>query len=295
MKKIKYLLIALALLLVLPFKVYAAGGISLSTTSLSIEKGSSASFKVTANNAAGRIDIASANSSIATANKTSVFLDKDSVTVTVTAKEVGSTTINVALTDVSTYDEEEKTGTLTVTINVTEPKKEEPAPSNNTNNNTNTNTNTNTNKNNNNNNKTEEKKEEPEVVEKELNEEPVISEAEKKYNKALDLVKKAEKTKQIEDVNKAREAVEELEMSENKYKLLNRLLTVMFNIENNSGAEKEETKDGTKITTNASGTSISWLFLSLVLLICLAIETLYIILFERRKKEEQKDEIPNQQ
>ena len=293
MKKIKYLLIALALLLVLPFKVYAAGGISLSTTSLSIEKGKTASFKVTANNAAGRIDLSSANSSIATANKTSVFLDKDSVTVTVTAKEVGSTTINVALTDVSTYDEEEKTGTLTVTINVTEPKKEEPAPSNNTNNNTNNNNNNN--KNTNNNKKTEEKKEEPEVIEKELNEEPVISEAEKKYNKALDLVKKAEKTKQIEDVNKAREAVEELEMSENKYKLLNRLLTVMFNIENNNKTEKEETKDGTKITTNASGTSISWLFLSLVLLICLAIETLYIILFERRKKEEQKDEISIQQ
>jgi hypothetical protein len=79
MKKIKYLLLALALLLVLPFKVYAAGGISLSTTSLSIEKGSSATFKVSANNAAGRIDISSANSGIASANKTSEFLDNNSV------------------------------------------------------------------------------------------------------------------------------------------------------------------------------------------------------------------------
>ena len=284
MKKIKYLLLALALLLVLPFKVYAAGGISLSTTSLTIEKGKSATFKVTANNAAGRIDISSSNAGIASVNKSSVFLDKDSVTVTVTAKEVGSTTINVVLTDVSTFDEEEKTGTLTVSINVTEPKKEEPAPSNNTNTNTNNNNNKKTTK-------TEEVKEEPVVVEKELNEEPVISEAEQKYNKALDLVKKAEKTKQIEDVNKAREAVEELEMSEAKYKLLNRLLTVMFNIDNNVKEEIEEVKDGTKITTSAKGTSISWLFLSIVLLICLAIETIYIILFERKKKEEEKAEV----
>ena len=285
MKKIKYLLLALALLLVLPFKVYAAGGISLSTTSLSIEKGSSATFKVSANNAAGRIDISSANSGIANANKTSEFLDNNSVTVTVTAKEVGRTTINIVLTDVSTFDEEEKTGTLTVSINVVEPKKEEPKPSNNTN--------TNTNKNNNTTN-VEEKKEEPVVVEKELNEEPVISEAEKKYNKALDLVKKAEKTKQIEDVNKAREAVEELEMGEDKYNLLNRLLTVMFNIDNNIKEEQEEINDGTRITTSASGTSVSWLFLSIVLLICLAIETLYIILFERRKKEGEKAEIITQ-
>jgi hypothetical protein len=83
-------------------------------------------------------------------------------------------------------------------------------------------------------------------------------------------------------------------MGKDKYNLLNRLLTVMFNIDNNIKEEQEEVKDGTRITTNASGTSVSWLFLSIVLLICLAIETLYIILFERRKKKEEKAEIITQ-
>ena len=149
------------------------------------------------------------------------------------------------------------------------------------------------NNNTNNNNTTvkqEEKKEETKVVEKEKNEEPVISEAEKKYNKALELVKKAEKTKQLEDVNAAKKAVEELDMSDNKYKLLNRLLELMLSIKNdNTETNITTTGNGKELTTNASGTPISWMLLSIILIICLAIETIYLIVKDNKKKEEVKE------
>ena len=105
-----------------PITVLASGNVSVSTSNLSITKGSTASFTISANNAAGRIDISSANSGVASVSTSSLFLDMQSTTVTVTGNSVGTTTIKVYAVDVTTYDDEDLTGkTFTINVTVTEP------------------------------------------------------------------------------------------------------------------------------------------------------------------------------
>lgn len=125
MKKINYLLFTLAILL-LPISVFARGSISPSPRSLTITKGGTATFTITADNAAGRVDISSSNNSIATVNKSSEWLDNNSVLVTVTGVSVGTATINVKLTDAATYDEEELSTNYTVSVKVNEPSTQTP-------------------------------------------------------------------------------------------------------------------------------------------------------------------------
>lgn len=140
MRKLKYLIITLLIsFCLLPISVFAAGSISVSPSSLNITKGGASSFKITLNNAAGRINISSSNSSVASVSSSSMFLDMQSGTVTVNANNVGNATIRVYAADVTTYDDEDLTGrTYTINVNVTEP-------SNNNNNNNGNNSNTNNN------------------------------------------------------------------------------------------------------------------------------------------------------
>lgn len=155
MRRLKYLIITFLMVFCLfPICALAAGSISVSTSNLNITKGGSATFSITANNAAGRVDISSSNSSVASVSSSSLFLDMQSGTITVKANQAGNATIRVYATDVTTYDDEDLTGrTYTINVNVTEPVNNN---SNNTNNNTggssNTSTNTNTNNNRNNSN-----------------------------------------------------------------------------------------------------------------------------------------------
>lgn len=123
MKKIKICLIALILLLiVLPVTVFAAGSITPSPRSLSITKGSTKTFKVTASNACGRVDISSSNSAVAKVNVSSQWLENNSVTVTVTGVSAGTAIITVRLSDAATFDEEELSGSYTVSVTVTDPQ-----------------------------------------------------------------------------------------------------------------------------------------------------------------------------
>lgn len=121
MKKIKLFAIAFITMLLLPLSVFASGSISPSPRSITITKGGTASFTVSASNAVGRVDISSSNSSVATVNKSSEWLENNSVTVTVTGVSAGTTTINVKLSDAATFDEEELSGNYTVTVTVVEP------------------------------------------------------------------------------------------------------------------------------------------------------------------------------
>lgn len=154
MKKIKICLIALVLLLiVLPVTVFAAGSITPSPRSLPITKGSTKTFRITASNACGRVDISSSNSAVAKVNVSSQWLENNSVTVTVTGVSAGNATITVRLTDAATFDEEPLSGSYTVSVSVTDPQANAGStdtnkPSTNTNNNKpTTNTNNNLNKN----------------------------------------------------------------------------------------------------------------------------------------------------
>lgn len=126
MKKIKMFLIALVINFCFMINVFAQGGVSISTSSLNITKGESKTFTISANNSAGRIDISSTNSGIASISKSSTFLDMTSDTITVTANNVGSTTIKIYISDMTTYDDEVLSGkTYTINVNVSDVLKEE--------------------------------------------------------------------------------------------------------------------------------------------------------------------------
>ncbi|MBR5742966.1 MAG: cadherin-like beta sandwich domain-containing protein [Clostridia bacterium] len=95
---------------------------SVSTGSLKIKKGGSASFTVKASNAAGKISISSSDTGVATASESSVWLDNSSVTVTVKGVANGSCRITVKCVDVATYDEETVSSSYTVKITVYTPE-----------------------------------------------------------------------------------------------------------------------------------------------------------------------------
>ena len=78
MKKMKrknvLLIIVIMLVFILPSVIYAAGSIRPSTNSLSITKGSSKTFTITASNACGRVDISSSDSGVAKVNVSNKWL-----------------------------------------------------------------------------------------------------------------------------------------------------------------------------------------------------------------------------
>ena len=120
---------------IFPIIAYASGGITVSTRNISVYKGKSTTFSIVANNAAGRVDISSSNPSVAKVNKSSEWIENNSIKVEVTGVSVGTATITVTLADAATFDEEVLNGSYTITINVKEVEK-----NNNTNNNKNTKT-----------------------------------------------------------------------------------------------------------------------------------------------------------
>ena len=95
MKK-KYLIILLLTMIIMPFKVFAAGGFGVSSTSVSLNPGQTKTITITTNNAVGKLNIQSANSGIATVNTGSIFIQNpgQSGSITITAKSVGTTTIS---------------------------------------------------------------------------------------------------------------------------------------------------------------------------------------------------------
>ncbi|MBQ9834361.1 MAG: hypothetical protein IJO33_04140 [Bacilli bacterium] len=123
MKIIRQLILVILLgVCIFPNFVSAAGNISVSTTNLNITKGKTASFKITASNSAGKIDISTSNSSVASLSSSSLFLDMQSATVNVTGNTEGTATIKIYVTDATTYDDEDLSGkTYTINVNVKDP------------------------------------------------------------------------------------------------------------------------------------------------------------------------------
>lgn len=123
MKFKKYLIIALLVMLYfIPTYISASGNISVSTTKINIVQGKTSSFKISANNAAGRVDITSSNSNIASVSTSSLFLDMNSENITIIGKSVGTTTIKIYVTDGTTYDDEDITGKVyNIQVTVSKP------------------------------------------------------------------------------------------------------------------------------------------------------------------------------
>ncbi len=120
MKKIKYLLISL--LVLIPLLVNAKGSISISEDNLVVQRGKRVTFSIEADNLAGVVEIVSSDSSIATVSMENYFFDTseniNKVTIIVTGIKKGNAKISVLFKDVATFDYEELTGVKTVNVSV---------------------------------------------------------------------------------------------------------------------------------------------------------------------------------
>ena len=126
--KITIFAIIFIMILGMNFVVNADGSFSVSTSNLTIQKGKTATFSITAKDCGGQFSISSSDSSVATVNLSSEWIESDSKTITVVAKKTGTVTVTVEAQDVASKDGKAViTGTKTVEINVTDTseKKEE--------------------------------------------------------------------------------------------------------------------------------------------------------------------------
>ena len=107
MKKVKPLLIFLLIISIfIPINVLAIGSFLVDNNDLTIVKGNSITKNITLNNAAGRINISSSNEEVADISEESIFVDNETVEVTINAISLGSSEITITAQDVSTYDYE---------------------------------------------------------------------------------------------------------------------------------------------------------------------------------------------
>ena len=124
MKNILRNLIVIALFMIFPTIINAAGNITASPSSLTIEVGSTKTFNITASNTIGDVSISSSNGGIASVSTSywgTGMVDEGQTktgSVTVTGVNVGSATITLVL-DAATFDSEDLSGQIrTVTVNV---------------------------------------------------------------------------------------------------------------------------------------------------------------------------------
>ncbi len=133
-KLIKLLIISFTIVLLIPISVFSAGSVSVTPSDLTIEVGSSKTFNISFFNIIGDAKIVSNNPNIAavTPSEWETGLIEENKTkngtITVTGKNVGTTTITITL-DGATFEDEPKSiagQTRTVTVNVIQ--KSTPAP-----------------------------------------------------------------------------------------------------------------------------------------------------------------------
>lgn len=110
---IKYLLL---LILFFPINVLAIGGITVSSSTIQLQEGRTESFNIKAKNVIGDLKIITENDDIVGIDKntwsTGMVDDNQEVTgtITITGKNIGSTTITLILDDMVTFDEEDLSG-----------------------------------------------------------------------------------------------------------------------------------------------------------------------------------------
>jgi hypothetical protein len=112
-KVLKLILVIIGL--VIPVIIFAKGGVNVSTNKIELSRGETKTFTISAENGAGKISITPSDEdalSIEVEDKdedetdNNVFLDNNSKTIKVTAKEKKNSDIIVKLEDFATYDEE---------------------------------------------------------------------------------------------------------------------------------------------------------------------------------------------
>lgn len=115
------MLILLTLIILIPFKVYASGGFSVSPSTVTIYPGESKTITITSNNSVGKLNISSSNTSIVSVSDGVLFIDNpdSSKKFTITGKSIGSTNVSVvASSDYASFEEEKPLTGLTKTVKV---------------------------------------------------------------------------------------------------------------------------------------------------------------------------------
>ena len=118
MKKIyNYLCVSILSFVLLINNVFAAG-YSVSATSNSVTIGNSVTLKISGSDVAGKFSITTSDSSVVSISSSSVWVDNNTQSITLKTNKVGSATITIKPTDVTSYSGETITGNKTVTITV---------------------------------------------------------------------------------------------------------------------------------------------------------------------------------
>jgi len=125
--------------------VFAAGIFSVNKSSIELKEGKTSTFTIDGATATGKVEISSSDTSVATVSSSSVWLEKSSSTITVTAQKAGTATITVTGL---VADEKGIEDTVTRTIKVTVKSEETNNSGSNNNSGTNTSTNNGTTNNN---------------------------------------------------------------------------------------------------------------------------------------------------
>ena len=118
MKKIyKYLCVSVLSFVLLINNVFAAG-YSVSTTSNSVTIGNSITLKISGSDVAGKFSITTSDSSVVSISSSNVWIDNNTQSITLKTNKVGSATITIKPTDVTSYSGDTITGNKTVKITV---------------------------------------------------------------------------------------------------------------------------------------------------------------------------------
>lgn len=112
------LICAIIMITLLPLPVAEAANFTVSKANVSIENGKSSTITIKAPTHTGRIDIVSSNSNVATVSDSSLWVENNSKTITISAKSVGTVTITIKgeLYDESIGEEAEYSRTINVNV-----------------------------------------------------------------------------------------------------------------------------------------------------------------------------------
>jgi len=112
------LICAILMITILPLPVAEAANFTVSKSNVSLETGKSSTITINAPTHTGRINITSSNSVVATVSDSSLWVENDSKTITITAKSSGIATITIRgeLYDSSADEENEFVRTVNVTV-----------------------------------------------------------------------------------------------------------------------------------------------------------------------------------
>lgn len=112
------LICALTIIATLPLPVAEAANLGISKTNVTLEAGKSTTITISATTHTGRIDIISSNTNVATASESTLWVENNSKTITISAKTAGTAKITVKgeLFDADTEEEKEFSQTINVTV-----------------------------------------------------------------------------------------------------------------------------------------------------------------------------------